>query len=269
MITTTRQKEYVTGEDTLLYINGEVNQEVHSKLHKIVHNIARSYANKNPSISADDLEQDAWLKILETVRAKKEDRYRDIKYLVIVAKNAILGKCMDISKDRDNIDDFSSMLISSMDAQTSDGNSNTLNVAKANLEYRLQLNHTQEDDASILRISFEDVVENITVVGKQMDTYKIACKTLSKHEQEVFLLKVQMLIVIRYIKEVNGDSKKIRKIYDAYYDSLIPERRRILDTMDKFTNNAAFRVLGMRATDNPTKLIRAGVKEALSILYND
>lgn len=272
MKTTTRESTYIPCEENLLYnTNGEVNQEVYSRLNKIISNVARSYASKNLTTTAEDLEQDAWVKIFETIKSKKEDRFRDIKYLVVVAKNEIIGKCMGISKDRGYIDDFSSMLLSSSDSSGSEGSvaRNHLNVAKSRLEYELQSNKIQEDNSSLLKIVFENVVENIINNGTSMESYKEACKSLSKHEQELFLSKVQMMIIIKYIKDFNGESYKLQKIYDEYYNSLVPERKEILDNMNKCTNNIVFKAMGMRATDNPTKFIRAGVKEALTSIYFD
>ena len=107
-------------------------------------------------------------------------------------------------------------------------------------EYELSLTKPNEEDSTILRLALEDLLESM--------------------EDEI----VRNLIIIRYIKECNGTSKKIRKIYEEFKASLDDERRSILDNMDKYTSNAAFKVLGMRATDNCSTKIRKDIKETLS-----
>lgn len=269
MKTTTKESNYTLQEENLLYTsNGDVNQAIYSKLNKIIHKFASLYASRNPTTTVEDLEQDAWVKIFETIKNKPEDRFKDIRYLVIVAKNEIIGKCMDISKEQSHIDDYATCLLSSSDIQTSNGRNN-VNVEKSKLEYELQSHRLQEDDATILRIVLEDIIENIDTKGKNIDSYKQVLTKLSKREQQSFLTKVKMMIVIRYIKDFNGSSPKLRKIYDDYYNTLNIERQFILDKMDKFTNNACFKAMGMRATDNPTKYIRSGVKEILISLMDD
>ena len=56
------------------------------------------------------------------------------------------------------------------------------------------------------------------------------------------------------------------KLYNDFKATLDADRLEILNNMEKFTSNAAFKVLGMRATDNRSTEIRQTIKAALSVL---
>lgn len=229
-------------ENMLIKLDGTYNQEIHSQLNKIIDNIASKYKATNPTLSIEDLKQNAWLKIFETIERNKKPDVRTIQYLVMVAKNAILAECMDESKIRDNIDDFSSMIMSSTDDAEGERH-NQLNVAKMKLEYDILKNKINEEEATTLRVAFENVINSI--------------------QDDV----VKNFIIIKYIKEFNGESKTIYALYNNFYNSLDENRRSLLDDMDKFTNNLAFKALGMRATDKYSTVVRAKVKEVLFDLY--
>lgn len=245
MITTTKLNNVTIDneENMLIRSDGTYNRDIHAKLSNIIKNIANKYIRTNETLNVEDLQQEAWLKIYEAIdRGRKQGKAREIQYLVMVAKNAILAECMNNASMRENIDDFSSMLVSSSDCKQSEGDTE-LNVAKANLEYEISKHRPNESDATILKISLED--------------------TLSSLDDE----RVKNLIIIRYIKEFNGASEKIKQMYNDFYNSIDIDKQMILDSMDKFTYNAAFRSLGLRATDNCTPAIRARIKEVLLPLY--
>lgn len=237
MLTTTQ----VNKENVLIGLDGTYNETIHKKLSSIIHNISLNKVRTNPTLSLEDLKQESWMRIYEVIDKNiKKGIELEISYLITVAQTTTLGTCQKEAKRLDNIDDFASNLMSASDGQVDDNNSVHLNVAKAKLEYELSLTKPNEEDSTILRLALEDLLESM--------------------EDEI----VRNLIIIRYIKECNGTSKKIRKIYEEFKASLDDERRSILDNMDKYTSNAAFKVLGMRATDNCSTKIRKDIKEILS-----
>ena len=225
-------------DNLLIRSDGTYNYEIHSKLSQIIKNMATKYHATNNSLSVDDLIQDAWVKVFETIRQSP----KEISYLVIVAKNAILAQCMSQTSKNKSIDDFNSMLLSSMDNTIEKGTHVKLNVAKQRLEYTILRDKTQEDDAVALKVSLEQILENL--------------------DNE----RVKTIIIIQYIKQFNGESDKIQDMYKQLYNSLDSDKKAILDNMDKFTYNDAYRVLGLRATDNCTSRIRHRMKEVLSVL---
>lgn len=239
MLTTTQ----VNRENVLLGLDGTYNNEIHKKLNSIIHNISANKVRTNPTLSLEDLKQEAWMRILEVIdKNLKKGVELEISYLITVAQTTTLGTCQKEAKRLDGIDDFASNLMSASDASIDDKNSQHLNVAKAKLEYELSLNKPNEESATILRLSLEDLLESM--------------------EDEL----VRNLIIIRYIKECNGTSVRIRKLYDEFKETLDDERRDILESMDKYTSNLAFKVLGMRATDNRSTQMRKDMKDILSIL---
>lgn len=224
-------------DNLLIRSDGTYNYEIHSKLSQIIINIANKYHATNSNLLVDDLVQDAWVKVFETIRQSP----KEISYLVIVAKNAILAQCMSQTSKNKSIDDFNSMILSSMD-NIEKGTSVKLNVAKQKLEYTILRDKTQEDEAITLKVSLEQILENL--------------------DNE----RVKTIIIIQYIKQFNGESDKIQDMYKQLYNSLDSDKKAILDNMDKFTYNDAYKVLGLRATDNCTSRIRRRMKEVLSIL---
>lgn len=239
-MTTTTQ---VNRENVLLGLDGTYNDEIHKKLTSIIHNISSNKVRTNPTLSLEDLKQEAWMRILEVIdKNLKKGIELEISYLITVAQTTTLGTCQKESKRLENIDDFASTLMSSSDGKESQGHVDYLNVAKAKLEYELSLTKPDEEQSTVLRISLEDLLESM--------------------EDEL----VRNLIIIRYIKECNGTSVRIKKLYDEFEASLDDERRDILKNMDKYTSNLAFKVLGMRATDNRSTEIRKNMKEMLAIL---
>lgn len=241
-MTTTTQ---VNRDNVLLRLDGVYNYEIHSKLTSIIHNIAVNKQRTNQCIILDDLKQEAWVRIFEVIHKNLEKNIElEIAYLISVAQTTILGYCQKYAKKSENIDAFASTLMSSSDNGSGEGN-NQLNVAKAKLEYELSLQIPSEEKRTVLRLSLEDILENL--------------------ENDL----VKNLIIIRYIKEFNGMSKKINDMYINFYNSIDDERKAILDNMDKYTSNAAFRALNMRATDNSSTKIRQEVKEVLRSLIDN
>lgn len=239
-MTTTTQ---VNRENVLLRLDGTYNDVIHKKLNGIIHSISLNKVRTNPTLSLEDLKQESWLRIYEVIDKNLNRGIElEISYLITIAQTTTLGTCQKEAKRLDGIDDFASNLISISDSSIDDNHSQHLNVAKSKLEYELSLHKSNEENSTILRLSLEDLLEDI--------------------EDEL----VRNLIIIRYIKECNGTSKKIRKLYDEFVATLDEERRNILINMDKYTSNAAFRVLGMRATDNSSTRIRNSMKEILSEL---
>lgn len=237
-------KDCVNKENVLIGLDGTYNEIIHKKLNSIIHNICQNKVKTNPTISIEDLKQDCWLRIYEVIDQNlKKGRELEISYLIVTAQTQALGICQKNSKYIENIDEFATMLLSSSD----NGDANTgLNVAKSKLEYDISLSRPNETDATDLRLLLEDILEHLI-------------------EPEYYLAK--NLILIKYVKEVNGTSRRILNMYNDFYNTLDRERKKILDSMDKFTNNAAFKVLNMRATDNLSTKVRQDVKDILIGLY--
>lgn len=227
-------KQYVLKD-----LDGNYNMEVHKKLNNIIHNVASNLIRTNPYLSIDDIEQEAWCRVIEVINKNLNNgRELEISYLVRTAQSAALGYCIRQSKKTDNYDDFAITILNSYDSRED----NSLNVAKAKLEYELSLTNPDDYESSLLRMALEDLISKID------DT------------------PVRNLIVIKYVKEFNGTSPVITKYFNDFYNSIDDARKSILDNMDKFTNNAAFRALNMRATDNESTRIRKKMKELIETL---
>ena len=228
-------KQYVLKD-----LEGNYNMDVHKKLNQIVHNIASNLIRTNPYLSIEDIEQEAWCRIIEIINKNLDNgKELEISYLVKTAQSAALGYCIRQSKKTEKYDDFITMIINAGD--TSD-DKNHLNVQKAKIEYELSLRNTNEYDSSLLRMALEELISTIDDIP------------------------VRNLIVIKYVKEFNGTSPVIIKYFKEFYDSIDDDRKSILDNMDKFTNNAAFRALNMRATDNESTRIRKKMRELIETL---
>ena len=228
-------KQYVLKD-----LEGNYNMDVHKKLNQIVHNIASNLIRTNPYLSIEDIEQEAWCRIIEIINKNLDNgKELEISYLVKTAQSAALGYCIKQGKKTEKYDDFVTMIINSAD--TSD-DKNHLNVQKAKIEYELSLRNTNEYDSSLLRMALEELISTIDDIP------------------------VRNLIVIKYVKEFNGTSPVIIKYFKEFYDSIDDDRKSILDNMDKFTNNAAFRALNMRATDNESTRIRKKMRELIETL---
>lgn len=241
------QERILNENNMLIRPDGTYNERVHSTLSDIIFNMASKCHRTNETIGIDDLYQEAWLKVIDTInKGKEKNQYYEIPYLVITAKNAILAACINNNKNTDNIDNFSSALMSSSEASKNHGYSTTLNVAKAKMEYDISRHRINESEASIIRIALEQILKNCSPNDERVKT----------------------LIVIKYVKEFNGDSEIINQMYTDFYNSIDDERKSILDEMDntKFTHNDAFKAMGLRATDNCSTQIRKRMKELLSIL---
>lgn len=228
-------KQYVLKD-----LDGNYNMDVHKKLNQIVHNIASNLIRTNPYLSIEDIEQEAWCRIIEIINKNLDNgKELEISYLVKTAQSAALGYCIRQGKKTEKYDDFVTMIINAGD--TSD-DKNHLNVQKAKIEYELSLRNTNEYDSSLLRMALEELISTIDDIP------------------------VRNLIVIKYVKEFNGTSPVIIKYFKEFYDSIDDDRKSILDNMDKFTNNAAFRALNMRATDNESTRIRKKMRELIETL---
>lgn len=228
-------KQYVLKD-----LDGNYNMDVHKKLNQIVHNIASNLIRTNPYLSIEDIEQEAWCRIIEIINKNLDNgKELEISYLVKTAQSAALGYCIRQGKKTEKYDDFVTMIINAGD--TSD-DKNHLNVQKAKIEYELSLRNTNEYDSSLLRMALEELISTIDDIP------------------------VRNLIVIKYVKEFNGTSPLIIKYFKEFYDSIDDDRKSILDNMDKFTNNAAFRALNMRATDNESTRIRKKMRELIETL---
>lgn len=233
----------INKENVLLGLDGTYNDVIHKKLNGIIHNIAMNKVRTNPTLSLDDLKQESWMRIYEVIdKNLKKGIELEISYLVTVAQTTTLGLCQKESKRLDNMDDFASNLMSVSDNAIDNNNSIQVNVAKAKLEYELSMTRPDEEKSTVLRISLEDILESM--------------------EDEL----VRNLIIIRYIKECNGTSKRITKLYEDFKATLDTDRLQILEEMTKFTSNAAFKVLGMRATDNRSTQMRKDMKTVLEVL---
>lgn len=228
-------KQYVLKD-----LEGNYNMDVHKKLNQIVHNIASNLIRTNPYLSIEDIEQEAWCRIIEIINKNLDNgKELEISYLVKTTQSAALGYCIRQGKKTEKYDDFVTMIINAGD--TSD-DKNHLNVQKAKIEYELSLRNTNEYDSSLLRMALEELISTIDDIP------------------------VRNLIVIKYVKEFNGTSPVIIKYFKEFYDSIDDDRKSILDNMDKFTNNAAFRALNMRATDNESTRIRKKMRELIETL---
>lgn len=227
-------KQYVLKD-----LDGNYNMEVHKKLNNIIHNVASNLIRTNLYLSVDDIEQEAWCRVIEVINKNLNNgRELEISYLVRTAQSAALGYCIRQSKKTENYDDFAITILNSYDSRED----NSLNVAKAKLEYELSLTNPNDYESSLLRMALEDLISKIDDIP------------------------VRNLIVIKYVKEFNGTSPIITKYFNDFYNSIDDARKSILDNMDKFTNNAAFRALNMRATDNESTRIRKKMKELIETL---
>ena len=221
-------------------LDGNHNMDVHKKLNQIIHNIASNLVRTNTYLSIEDIKQEAWVRIIDVINKNlKNGRELEISYLIKTAQSTCLGYCIKQSKKIDNYDDFGSTLLNATDVSNGE---NSLNVAKAKMEYEISLRYPTEEKKAILKLSLEDLLSNL--------------------DDE----PVRNLIIIKYIKEFNGTSYKINQLYNNFYNSIDDDRKAILDNMDKFTNNAAFRALNMRATDNESTRIRKKMKEVIETL---
>ena len=228
-------KQYVLKD-----LEGNYNMDVHKKLNQIVHNIASNLIRTNPYLSIEDIEQEAWCRIIEIINKNLDNgKELEISYLVKTAQSSALGYCIRQGKKTEKYDDFVTMIINSAD---SSNDKNHLNTQKAKIEYELSLRNPDEYNCSLLRMALEELITNIDDIP------------------------VRNLIVIKYIKEFNGTSPIITKYFKDFYDSIDDDRKSILDNMDKFTNNAAFRALNMRATDNESTRIRKKMRELIETL---
>lgn len=227
-------KQYVLKD-----LDGNYNMEVHKKLNNIIHNIASNLIRTNPYLSIEDIEQEAWCRVIEVINKNLENgRELEISYLVRTAQSSALGYCIRQSKKTENYDDFAISILNSYDRRDDD----SLNIAKSKLEYELSLSSPDEYKLSLLRMALEELISKIDDIP------------------------VRNLIVIKYVKEFNGTSPVITKYFNDFYNSIDDDRKFILDNMDKFTNNAAFRALNMRATDNESTRIRKKMRELIETL---
>lgn len=227
-------KQYVLKD-----LDGNYNMEVHEKLNSIIHNISAKLVKKNPYLLIDDIEQEAWCRVIKVINDNLDrGRELEISYLIKTAQTGALGFCIQQSKKTEMYDDYSMMILNSNDK----GSDNSLNVAKQKLEYEISLNHPDDYRSCLMRIGLEDLISKID----------------DEH--------VRNLIIIKYVKEFNGTSSVIMKYYNNFYNSIDDNRRHVLDDMDKFTNNAAFRALNMRATDNESTRIRKAMRDAIETL---
>ena len=227
-------KQYVLKD-----LDGNYNMEVHKKLNSIIHNIASNLIRTNPYLSIEDIEQEAWCRVIEVINKNLENgRELEISYLVRTAQSSALGYCIRQSKKTENYDEFAISILNSYDRRDDD----SLNIAKAKLEYELSLSSPDEYKLSLLRMALEELISKIDDIP------------------------VRNLIVIKYVKEFNGTSPVITKYFNDFYNSIDDDRKFILDNMDKFTNNAAFRALNMRATDNESTRIRKKMRELIETL---
>lgn len=228
-------KKYV-----LKNLKGNYNFEVHKKLTQIIHNVASNLIATNPYLTVDDIEQEAWCRVIEIVNRNLEvGRELEISYLVRTAQNASLGYCIKQSKKNDKIDVYGSSALNGCGISKDDSG----DTMQSLLEYKLGVNDCEYDD-SIRRMALEEVISNIDDKP------------------------VRDLIVIKYVKEFNGTSLAIIRLFNDFYDSLPLDRKAILDNMEKFTANAAFRAMGMRATDNESTRIRKQMKEVLKSMIS-
>ena len=232
-------KTQLNKDDILLPLNGEYNPEAFKKLTKIIHKIAFNKIQTNPTLTVDDLSQEAWARVLEVIKLKaKEGVEVPLSYLVITAKNAILANCYIENKNSKYIDNNRTMVMNS----DFDGLDDSKVWMNNQVQYELSKHLKDEIDSSILKLGLEEILENLE------DS------------------KVKSLILIRYVKECGGTSVKIVAMYEQFRNTLNDECRQLLDNMNKFTNNTAFKILGMRATDNSSTIIRKEMKSILSKL---
>lgn len=234
-----REEYKVNKDNVLLGLDGTYNEEIHTKLSRIIHNIAYNKTLTNPSVSLEDLKQEAWCRIFDVIKKNLANgRELEISYLISVAQSMILGCCIVNQKYNKGIDVGQSAVLNSYSVNEDFD----VRQALGNLEYMMSKNKTNEMDSSCQRIALEQILES----------------TSDK--------RVKYMIVMRYIKDCNGTSKKIKQMYDEFYNELDEDKQNILNNMTKFTNNEAYKVLGMRATDNSSTKVRANIRNILSVL---
>lgn len=232
--TTTTLNEKITTADNyneknmLITPSGEYNADIHAKLSRIINNIARNKNSTNPYCSVEDLEQDAWTRIFEVIKTGKENnKYFEINYLITVAKNTILRKCMKQSKYQSRFDE--------------------LGCESYNLD-------VSDYEAYFIRDSIEfDIIKHQSLMSDKVDLKVALEQILSNLTDE----RTRLFIILKYIKEFDGDSGVILDLYNTYYESVSDEYKTMLDDLnDKCSNGAIFRAMGLRDTDNCTTKIR-------------
>ena len=230
------------GEKPLLTLNGVYNHVIYDKLDIQIKKIAHRFHATNPTIDYEDLYQEAWLRIVTIIQqGLMKNKEYNLKYLVKTAHNAILAYCQKIGKYDTYIDEYVTEIFNDYEQQKTSG----LNDRKHKIDFKISKEHNNIVSLNnFSRLQLEEILltEPINTLAKQF-------------------------IMLRYIKDANGESIPIKKLYNNFYISLDSDRRNLLDNIsDKMTSNEIFRILGIRATDNCTTTIRKEIKNLLTPL---
>jgi len=232
--------------------NGEYNMIAHTEMSERIHNIAKAKWRTNQTVDIEDLEQWGWVKVFKVIDDyKKRNVEINLSYLTKAVSNELLARCMSNSKYFDNVDATLSKLFNQTPSEAA--GTGTYATAKQEIEYDVACQTTWESDQIDLVISLENIIDAM----------------YNMEEEDIVSNHARDWILISYIKQYDGRSAKIINYYQSFYAALPTERQALLDNMDKdkFTNNAAYKVLGLRATDNISTKVRARVKVALQTLW--
>lgn len=227
-------------DQILIDLHGHYNEEVQKNLTKILRNKAYRFKQTNPTIDVEDLEQEAWTRILDVIKKKLAKGIElPISYLVTVGTNCMIYNCQLSSKYNKGIDDFAGIVLNDPGSSTREnGKSESFKV-----QYTLAKKQPNQMNQVEIRTSMEQIL------GLLDD------------------IPIKNLILIRYIKEIEGDSPVIKDMYQQFYSRLDSDKQKILDDMDIFSMKDAFSVLGIRHTDNISTTIRQGCKDVFTDIY--
>lgn len=213
----------------LMNVDGTYNDYCLELLTPAIYNMAKRASRTNTNIDYEDLIQEAWCNIFSAAR-KRTINYA---YALCIAKTTAIGRCRCDQRKLNHIDTYKSSVL----------NSNTYQGDKEGIadvvEYEISnKNNTCEADRVCLKVDLEALLDKADPLVKNF-------------------------IIIKYIKEFNGDSPKIIEMYNQLYEAVDETKKRILDNMTKYTAKQAWSVLGIRNTDNCTTRIKGQIRELL------
>ena len=120
--------------EVLITLGGDFNEEVYKTLKKVIHNIANNKMKTNRQLDIEDLKQEAWVRILETIQKNKNNgKELEIGYLIRVAQTSILAYCQKEAVIKNNSHDYANEV---MNLYESDEHSN-YNSLKSRFELRI------------------------------------------------------------------------------------------------------------------------------------
>lgn len=227
-------------EQILIDLQGHYSESVHKSLAKVLKNKAYRLKQTNPTVDAEDLEQEAWIRILDVIKKKlAQGKELPISYLVTVGTNCMIYNCQLASKYNKGIDDVAGAVLN----DPASPNKESGKAESFRVQYMMSKRQPNQMNQVEIRTSIEQILNLLEDIP------------------------IKHLILIRYVKEIEGDSPIILDMYNKFYLSLEPNKQKILDDMDIFSMKDAFNVLGIRHTDNISTTIRQGCRDVFSDIY--